>query len=99
MKNINNKRDNRGFIQLIVILVLIVIILSLLGISLRALFANPTLQDNFGFVGTWTSAICNSYLAAPFRILYTYFLKPVGERFLHALQNINFDIPTPPANP
>ena len=44
--------SNRGFIQLVVILVLLVVILSLLGVSLSALFENKTLQENFGFIGT-----------------------------------------------
>ncbi len=93
MKNVI-KTERRGFIQLIVIFILIVIILSLLGVSLSALVNNPTLQENFGFIGKWVSAIWNSWLAAPFRIFYTYFLKPVGERFLNALQTINWNMPT-----
>lgn len=66
-----------GFIQIIIILVLVIIILSLLGVSLRALFNNPALQDNFGFVGSWLQMVWNNYLAAPFAYLWNSFLRPI----------------------
>ena len=84
----------KGFIQLIVIFILIVIVLSLLGVSLRALFSNTTLHDNFGFVGEWARWFWNSYLGAPFRLIFSNLLKPIWDRFLHALQGgVSFEIP------
>ena len=47
--------NQKGFLQLIVILVLLVVILSLLGVSLSTLFENKTLQENFSFVGVGIS--------------------------------------------
>lgn len=41
---------NKGIIQLIIIIVLSVIILSLLGVSLRTLFTDQTLKENFVFL-------------------------------------------------
>ena len=41
---------NKGIIQLLIIIILSVIILSLLGVSLRALFNDQTLKENFIFV-------------------------------------------------
>ncbi len=40
----------QGIVQLIIIVALSVIILSLLGVSLRALFTDQTLKENFIFV-------------------------------------------------
>ena len=85
--------QHRGFVQLIIILILVVIIISLLGISLRAVFSNSTLQENFGFVGKWLKWLWNNYLSQPFRFIYNAFIKPVGERFLNAIRNINFSAP------
>ena len=82
-----------GFVQLIVILVLIVIIISLLGISLRAVFSNSTLQENFGFMGEWLDWLWDNYLSQPFRFVYGTFIKPVWERFINTLRNINFAAP------
>lgn len=90
----NNNVPKRGFIQLIIILVLIVVVLSLLGVSLRTLFSSATLQDNFGFVGEWLRWFWNSYLGAPFRIVFENLIKPIWDRFLHALQGgLSFEIP------
>ncbi|MGYP001561319187 len=41
---------SQGIIQLIIIIILSVIILSLLGVSLRALFTDQTLKENFVFL-------------------------------------------------
>ena len=57
---------NQGFIQLIIIIVLLVIILSLLGVSLSALFSNPVLRQNFGFLWNWLDRVWDNYLAVPF---------------------------------
>ncbi|MBI1957354.1 MAG: hypothetical protein HYS44_02775 [Candidatus Niyogibacteria bacterium] len=58
-------RREQGFLQLIVILVLLVVILSLLGVSLSALFENKMLQENFGFVGRALSFAWNEWLQGP----------------------------------
>ena len=56
---------NRGFFQLILILVLLVVILSLLGVSLSSLFENKTLQENFAFVGKGLTAVWEKALKTP----------------------------------
>ncbi|MEK7643251.1 MAG: hypothetical protein AAB372_02280 [Patescibacteria group bacterium] len=43
----------RGFVQLIVIILLAIVILSLLGVQLSKLTDNPTLRDNLSFVWRW----------------------------------------------
>ncbi|OGF82247.1 hypothetical protein A3B18_03845 [Candidatus Giovannonibacteria bacterium RIFCSPLOWO2_01_FULL_46_13] len=43
-------KNNRGFVQLLVILVLVVIIISLLGVSLGDIPEKNTLKENFGYV-------------------------------------------------
>lgn len=66
----NKNMQNRGFIQIIIIMLLLVIILSLLGVSLSSLFSNPILHENFGFLGDWISTIWTKYLAGPFKLLW-----------------------------
>lgn len=85
--------QKQGFIQLIIILVLIVIIMSLLGISLRAVFSNSTLQENFGFIGQRLNWFWDNYLSQPFRFIYNTLIKPIGERLINALRNINLTAP------
>jgi len=92
--------QQKGFVQLIIIVALLVIILSLLGVSLRALFANELLKENFGFIGEWLRWFWNGYLGMPFRLFYEGFVKPFWERFLDALRNgVSFERPTGLAAP
>ncbi|MBI2023326.1 hypothetical protein HYT01_02055 [Candidatus Giovannonibacteria bacterium] len=43
----------QGFIQILIIIALLVIILSLLGVSLKSLFTDTLLKDNFKYLGGW----------------------------------------------
>lgn len=45
--------NNRGFIEIILAVVILVIILSLFGISLAKIFNNQLLKDNFGLIWEW----------------------------------------------
>lgn len=77
-----------GFIQIIIILALLVIILSLLGVSLGALFENPILRDNFGFIWEWVIQLWNSYLSVPFWYIYEIFVELIWEPSLDTLRGI-----------
>ncbi|MEK7503120.1 MAG: hypothetical protein AAB556_01595 [Patescibacteria group bacterium] len=77
-----------GFIQIIIILALLVIILSLLGVSLSALFSNPILQDNFSFIKDWGRLLWNSYLGAPARYIYKLFLEIAWNPSLEILRGV-----------
>ena len=79
---------NNGFIQIVIILALLVIILSLLGVSLSALFSNPILKDNFSFIGDWWSWLWNSYFGAPARYLYELFLEIAWNPSLDILRGV-----------
>jgi len=67
-QGINNQE--RGLIQLIVIVILAIIILSLLGISVKSLIdklpANNTLGDNFSYVWNSIKEFFNEYIADSF---------------------------------
>ena len=80
--------NNKGFIQLIVIAVMLIIILSLLGVSLSALFSNKTLRDNFKFV--WDSAvyIWNQYLVGPAEFVWRIWVDYVWKSFTAAIERI-----------
>ena len=80
---------NKGFIQIIIIAVLLVIILSLLGVSLNALFSNTVLRDNFGFLGRWIADIWNAYLGAVFNYLWNIWVTVFWQAFLDAMKGLN----------
>jgi hypothetical protein len=68
-----------GFIQLIIIIALLLIILSLLGVSLRSVFSDSLLQDNFGVVGKWISDVWVNYLETPATFLFDLFVEKVWD--------------------
>ncbi len=87
------KTQQKGFIHIIVIAILLIIIVSLLGVSLRSVFSNTVLQENFRAVGDWLSWLWNSPILAPLRYFFNLFLIPVWDRFLDALRHINLNQP------
>lgn len=54
-------KTNQGIIQLIIIVLLSVIILSLLGVSLRALFTDKTLLENVAFLWKFLGHVWGTY--------------------------------------
>lgn len=79
---------NQGFIQLLIIAVLLIIILSLLGVSLGAVFSNQTLRGNFKFVWDSTNYIWSTYLSWPAKIIWKIWMKYVWETFTEAIERI-----------
>lgn len=78
--------NKQGFIQLIIIIVLLVVILSLLGVSLSALFANPVLRDNFGFLGRWLVFLWDNYLSVPFGYIRSIWGALVWQPFVETMR-------------
>ena len=83
---------NRGFIQLIVIFLLLVVILSLLGVSLSALFQNKTLQENFSFIGNAIKAVLNSWAGKTVGVMWdfvaNFFRDFIWSAFIDAMNAI-----------
>lgn len=83
---------NEGFIQLIIILVLVVVILSLLGVSLSALFQNRVLKDNFSFIGDILGTIWQSWAGKLAKTVwdfsYKFFIDFVWSAFTDAMEAI-----------
>jgi cell shape-determining protein MreC len=59
-------QTNTGLIQFIIIIILSVIILSLLGVSLRSLFTDQTLLENFRFLWDFIKHIWYTYITPYF---------------------------------
>ena len=62
--------NDRGFIQLILIIVLLLIIISLLGVSLSNVVQNPTLKSNFSFAWRALNYIWINYLEHPSQMIW-----------------------------
>ena len=60
-----NTSTNRGFIKIILIIVVALLVLSYFGFSLRDLVNAPVTQDNFGYVASTTTTFWGKYLKNP----------------------------------
>ena len=85
-------KGNEGFIQLIVILLLVVIILSLLGVSLSALFQNKTLRENFSFISDIFKSLWDSWVGKTAKLAwdfaYKFFIDFIWSAFIDAMNAI-----------
>lgn len=77
--------NQHGFFQLIVILVLLIVILSLLGVSLSALFQNKTLQENFSFIGTGFKNLWGSGFGTTVETLWSFVWEGVFQKLFSTL--------------
>ncbi len=75
--------SGNGFIHIVVIFVMAVIILSLLGVNLKALLLNKTLQENFKLVWDFTKLIWNKYLLRPTVFIWSMAKKYIWMEFVN----------------
>ncbi len=73
--------DQRGIIQLVIIIVLSVIILSLLGVSITSLLNNKTLRENFGTLWNGIQWLWDTYASGAWGLLKRYIMIPLQALF------------------
>lgn len=69
----------KGFIQLIVILILMLVIASLLGADLSSLYKNKTLQTNFSVAWQGIAKIWDRYVLPYGGALGSFLMEQAGE--------------------
>ncbi|MEI7513476.1 MAG: hypothetical protein WCJ74_02550 [bacterium] len=73
------KISKRGFIGIIVLVVIAILLLSYLGFDLKKIFTAPAVKNNFSYVWGFISNIWMNYLSVPFTFLWGEAVKPVLE--------------------
>lgn len=74
------KRDEGGFIRLILIIIVIIVILSLFKLNLRGFIDEKvTLKENFVFIGYIIQTIWEDYIIRPAQFLWFKYIKPMLE--------------------
>ncbi len=73
----NNLKTNRGFIKLIIIIIVAIIILSYLGFDLKKLFTSDLVSKNFTYVWGLISNLWVNYLSVPFEFVWNEAIKPI----------------------
>ncbi|MDA1334625.1 MAG: hypothetical protein O2794_01250 [bacterium] len=69
-----------GVIQAFIIIALVVIILSLLGVSLGALFSDKTIRDNFVFIWNGIGYLWENYAEGLWNFLRDNLFDPIKDK-------------------
>ena len=73
------KISKRGFIGIIVLIVIAILLLSYLGFDLKKIFNSPAVKNNFLYVWGIIKTIWNDYLSAPWKFIWNEAFKPLFE--------------------
>ena len=69
----------RGFIGIIVLVVIAILLLSYLGFDLKKIFTSKAVVTNFSYVWGIIKTIWSDYLSVPFAFVWSNLLKPLFE--------------------
>lgn len=85
----------RGFIKLILLIIVALLVISYFGINLRQLVSSPTTQDNVSYVASTTVAVWNDYLKGPVTYLWNkIFLDLIWLPAVANLKNQKWEAPS-----
>ena len=73
----NSMKKNRGFIGIIVLIVVAIIILSYLGFDLKKIFTSDLTQKNFSYITSFIKGVWSNYLSIPFTFAWNEAIKPL----------------------
>ena len=88
MKKNSNRQGSRGFIKMIILIVVALIVLGYLGFNLRNIVASPTVQDNFNYAKEVIVNIWNSYLKVPVDYLWNLIFNKLSSDLSHVSSNL-----------
>lgn len=88
-------KNQRGFIKIIVIVILIVILLGIFGFNLRGLIEKPLVQENLNYVWGAVVTIWQDYLARPVMYLWNdIFIDLIWGSFVSNMERLKAGEPT-----
>ena len=86
--------QQKGFIKIVILIVVGLLVLSYFGISLRNVINAPVTQDNISYTTTATVSVWNTYLKAPATYLWNQiFLELIWNPAIESLKNLKDNKP------
>jgi len=77
----------RGFIKLIIIIIIGVIILSVFNVNIRSIVNNKLVQENFSFLWDWIGDVWHDYLKRPAGLIWGVFYNNIWLIFVEKIGN------------
>ncbi len=85
----NIQSNQKGFIKIIILIIVGLLILSYFGISLRSVINSPVTQDNISYTTTGTVSFWNAYLKQPATYLWNQvFINLIWDPAMESIKNI-----------
>lgn len=85
---IQGMNTNKGFIQIIVVIIIILVALGYFGLNVREIIDSPVVSDNLSYAWSITVHIWQSYLAAPAAYLWGVFKNLLWGAFITNLESL-----------
>lgn len=79
---------NRGFIRLILLIIVGLVLLGYFGVNVREVLASPVVRDNLLYAWNLAKEIWGNYLAGPAMWVWEHVLRFFWELFLEGLDNL-----------
>lgn len=83
-------RTRRGFIKMIIIIVIGIVLISVLGFDIRSAVEHPQTQTNFSYLGQLIADLWNAYLAPVWAVVWN-IVGPVFEWFWGNAESFSWD--------
>lgn len=82
------KNGTRGFIKLIILIVIGLIVLGYFGLNIKDILASPVVKENLAYAWEIAKHVWNTWLAAPAQWIWEHILKFLWELFLNGLNGL-----------
>lgn len=76
--------NNKGFVKLIILIVIVLIVLGYFGFNLQSIIESPTVQNNLIYVWKFIKMIWTDFLAVPFVFIWNKLIIGVVWRLIEA---------------
>lgn len=73
------KYFSRGFVGIIVLIVIAILLISYLGFDLKKIFTAPAVKNNFAYIWNFVEGIWTDYLSVPIMFLWEQLIRPLFE--------------------
>lgn len=84
----NLQTNSKGFIKLILLVIVGLIVLGYFGLNIKDILASPIVKENLAYVWELVKHVWNTWLAAPAHWIWEHILKFLWELFLNGLNGL-----------
>ena len=84
----------RGFLRLIILIIILILVVSYFGVSIRQVVQSPTTQDNVSYVWTGVVNVWDDYLQVPATAVWNFFVTYVWTPGITAIEQKALQAPS-----